>query len=102
MKQTRRKSISLSVHRIWFGIFAVWAFFLTGALSGFVGGPGALQALRLQNLLHSKTGKLQNYQTQLAQIRSEASLLENSPVVQQREIRRVLGYVASDEIIFDF
>jgi cell division protein FtsB len=35
-------------------------------------------------------------------LQAEAELLEKNKLAQQREIRRVLGYVASDEIVFDF
>jgi hypothetical protein len=35
-------------------------------------------------------------------LKADADQLEHSKLVQQREIRRVLGYAADDEIIFDF
>lgn len=91
-----------SPHRLWLGAFGVWAFFLTGAFSGLFGGPGVLQAIRLQNLLHSRATHLETLQSQLNTLQAEAELIQKSPAVQQREIRRVLGYAAPDELIFDF
>jgi cell division protein FtsB len=94
--------VKLNPHRIWAGIFGVWAFFLTGALSGVFGGPGVIQGIRLQNLLQSRVASLDSIQTEVNQLQSESERLEKSSVVQQREIRRVLGYAAPDEVIFDF
>lgn len=93
---------NLNPHRIWLGIFGVWAFILTGALSSIIGSPGAIHAIRLQNLLHAKTTRLEKIQTQVNELQAEADRLEKSAAVQQREIRRVLGYAAPDELIFDF
>jgi hypothetical protein len=95
----------LSPNQIWIGVFGIWGLILTGAFSSALGslvGPGVLQAIRLQNLLHSKTVQLDQIQTQINELQSETDLLEKSTVAQQREIRRVLGYAASDEIIFEF
>ncbi len=94
----------LNPHRVWLGIFGVWAFLLTGAVSGIfgVGGPGVIQGIRLQNLLHARAAHLEDIQAQLTSLQAESERLEKSTVVQQREIRRVLGYAASDEMIFDF
>ena len=80
----------------------MWVFFLTGAASGIVGSPGATQAIRLQNLLHAKVARLDKIQTQLTVLQAQSRGLEKNPIVQQREIRRVLGYAAPDELIFDF
>ena len=96
------KPKNLNAHRIWLGLFGIWTFLLTGALSGLIGSPGVLQAIRLQNLLHSKANRLDKIQTQVNDLQAEAEHLEKSPAVQQREIRRVLGYAAPDELIFDF
>jgi hypothetical protein len=61
-----------------------------------------LQHLHLHSLLGSKQAEQAALQTEIDTLRSEAGLLENSRAVQHREIRRVLGYAAEDEIIFDF
>lgn len=96
------RKTNLNPHRVWLGLFGVWSFLLTGVISGFIGGPGALQAIRLENLLHAKYTKMNALQNQLTGLQSEAEEIEKSAVVQQREIRRVLGYAAPDELIFDF
>lgn len=102
MVKMRNSPKKISPHRLWLGIFGVWAFFLTGIFASFFGGPGILQAIRLQNLLHARNLKLEAFQAQLNEAKAEADLMETSAIVQQREIRRVLGYAAPDEFIFDF
>jgi hypothetical protein len=88
--------------RLWVTFFALWAIFLSGALAGFVGTPGAIQAIHLKSLLNEKQARLAEIQAGIDHLQSEASELERSKVVQRREIRRVLGYAAGDELIFDF
>jgi cell division protein FtsB len=82
--------------------FGCWLIFLSGFLAPFVGSPGIVQAIRLHGLLDAKQDQMQHIEDQIRQLEAEALRLEKSSVVQEREIRRVLGYAAGDEIIFDF
>lgn len=84
--------------QLWIVIFIVWSI----SLSGLVGVPGILQSLRLKSLLNSKQTQMNELQTELIRLQDEALGLEKNKVLQQREIRRVLGYSAPDELIFDF
>ena len=90
------------MNRTWLILFGFWLLFLSGILTGFVGSPGILQAVRLKNLLESKKTQLADGQRELQKIQIESSELERNPHAQMREIRRVLGYARQDEIIFDF
>jgi cell division protein FtsB len=92
-------------NQVWIALFSVWGLILTGTLAGLLGsfvGPGVLQAVRLQNLLQAKNTQLDKIQTHINELQTDAALIEKSPVTQQREIRRVLGYAAADEIVFEF
>lgn len=93
---------SLTPVKFWLVIFGFWALFLSGALARFLGTPGALQAIHLRSLLEEKQTLLVDLQADITHLQSEAAELERSKVVQRREIRRVLGYAANDELIFDF
>ena len=95
-----RKSITPG--KLWTSVFALWGMFLTGVAANFVGSPGVIQAVRLNSLLKSKQSIVTRMQEEMKHLQSEAFQLERSRVAQQREIRRVLGYAAADEIIFDF
>ena len=92
----------VSAVKVWACVFGLWGLFLSGALASFVGSPGIIQAIRLKNLLESKQANVTRIQEEVRVLTTEAVQLEKSKVVQQREIRRVLGYAAQDEIIFDF
>ena len=92
----------MTPNRLWIGIFAIWAVFLSGILNNVVGSPGVLQALRLNSFLNSRKVQLTRLQETVQNLQTDAEQLEKSKTAQQREIRRVLGYASPDEIIFDF
>jgi cell division protein FtsB len=92
----------VSATKLWVSAFSLWGVFLTGIGATLTGSPGLAQAVRLSSLLRAKEAQVTQMQDELKRLRDEAGLLEKSRVVQQREIRRVLGYAANDEIIFDF
>lgn len=83
-------------------LIGLWGLFLTGILSELTGSPGALQAIRLRNLLEYKKDQLETSEVHLAQLRKQKDDLSFNTTFQEREIRRVLGYAAHDELIFDF
>ena len=86
----------------WVFFFSLWLFLLSGLLTDFVGTPGILQVLRLRKLLETKRERLAQSEKQLSQLRTEAEQLDKNSFTQEREVRRILGYAAPDEIIFDF
>jgi hypothetical protein len=87
---------------LWLLAFGIWAILLSGALNNLVGPPGILQAVRLRSLLSLKQARALETRAGIEQLRSDAELLEKSHAAQEHEIRRVLGYAAPDELIFDF
>ncbi len=86
----------------WLILFSSWLLFLSGILTTFAGSPGVLQAIRLKSLLDDKSAHLESAKLELQKLQTEIHLLENNRFAQIKEIHRVLGYTASDEIIFDF
>jgi cell division protein FtsB len=88
--------------KLWTALFALWGLLLSGILASFVGSPGIIQALRLKSLLASKQAQIERMQNELIKLQNDAVQLDHGKVAQQREIRRVLGYAAADEIVFDF
>lgn len=89
-------------HRVWLALFGVWMLLLTGLLNPWLEGPGLVQWWRLESLLSQKHSRLAEIENEVLALSSEQVRLERSGATQQREIRRVLGYVRPDEIIFDF
>lgn len=87
---------------IWGLIFLAWSLHLTGFPQPFFGSPGLLQGFRLGDLLQSKQGQIQTLHLDLDRLDLEFAHLEKNAAAIGREIRKTLGYVAPDEIIFDF
>lgn len=91
-----------SPRTIWLVLFGIWGVFLSGVLVGLGGPPGALQAIRLNGLLSSKQAQLARLEVDIGRLEAEGTRIEKNRFAQEREIRRVLGYAAQDELIFDF
>lgn len=89
-------------NRLWLSIFGVWMILLSGLTSSFLGSPGIYQAVQLQQILNSKQNQIEKAENELMSLQEDSVLLDKSKITQQREIRRVLGYAASNELIFDF
>jgi hypothetical protein len=89
-------------HRVWLALFGAWLILLSGVLNPWLGGPGVLQWWRLESLLSQRQDRLTDVENQVLALSSEQVRLERSVATQQREIRRVLGYVRTDEMVFDF
>ena len=87
---------------IWTGLLALWGLFLSGLVSEVTGSPGALQAMRLQDLLKTRTAELSTLEAKVHNLDQDRLRLEQNAAVQEREVRRVLGYAAPGELIFDF
>lgn len=92
----------MTISRVWVGVFVLWSFALTGVLADYGGGPGVVQAMKLRRLLDQKEAQAAGIESEIAQLDSREDQLGNDSVLQEREIRKTLGYVASDEMIFDF
>lgn len=101
MKLTRVLARFSIATRIWVGIIALSLVLLSGVMGG-IGSPGVLQMLQVRSVLRTKQAQIEELQNQIVKLEGEAVALEKSTIVQHREIRRVLGYAAPDEIIFDF
>ena len=98
MQVRKTKPKAVSPPKIWLMVFALWILFL----SGIIRSPGVIQAIRLNSLLDAKQTQIHGLEVQIAHMESEEGRLEKSRAEQEREIRKVLGYIASDEIVFDF
>ena len=89
-------------NHVWFFLFTIWFLLLSGILSGVVGSPGIIQLLRLKHMHSLKEKQAEDLRQTISQLEAERLRLEKNTVAQEQEVRRVLGYLAQDEIIFDF
>ncbi len=67
-----------------------------------MGSPGVWQALQLRLLLDQRNATRTKLEKEMTAVEDEVSRLEKNAFVQERQIRRVLGYTGADEIVFDF
>lgn len=64
--------------------------------------PGIVQAVRLNNLLEKKTEDLSQIENRLQSLTKYHKDLQSKKSVQIQAIREILGYVSSDELVFEF
>jgi hypothetical protein len=57
---------------------------------------------KIARLVETRQQKMSEIESKIMEISAEQVRLEKSPAAQRREIRRVMGYLAPDEILFDF
>jgi len=80
----------------------VWTLILTGGFSQWVDSPGVLQYWELQDLLKQRREAASLVESNLQSLAEAHAALETDSLTQKREIRKVLGYVGADEIVFEF
>ena len=69
---------------------------------GFLKAPGAMQYFRLQQQVDKSEQELQAVKEASLAATQWNRALENDPKAQEREARRILGWVAPDELVFEF
>lgn len=86
----------------WVIFFSIWLALLSGCFTASLGTPGIFQAFQLKKFLAVRKKQLQELKLETQKIKSEVHNLESNRYVQEREIRKVLGYIGKDEFVFDF
>jgi cell division protein FtsB len=96
-------TIEWTPNRVWLLVFAAWLFMLSGVTQHMgVGSPGLVQFLRLNALLGDRQTQATDIDNEIAVLDAESSTLETSRGAQEKEIRKTMGYVGENEMIFDF
>lgn len=94
--------MTLAPAKLWLAFFALWSVVLTGVFADTIGAPGGWQAWKLRELLNTKQGQLGELRGHVRRLESQIQLLEKHRTTQVREVRRVLGYAAPEELVFEF
>ncbi|MBL7714017.1 MAG: septum formation initiator family protein [Bdellovibrionales bacterium] len=66
------------------------------------GSPGFRQWWGLKSLLSKRQAHQAALEAEVEFLDQESQKLESSPEIQEREIRKNMGYAGKDEIVFDF
>jgi cell division protein FtsB len=90
------------VRKLWFGFFGIWLLLVSGLLDFWIKSPGLKQWLQVELLVHKKRQEIAEIEAKSESFKNVAHQLESNPVAQEREIRKVLGYLGEQEIVFEF
>lgn len=106
----REPSPHTHARALWIAGFGVWLFVLSGVPHdigrrlglSFLRAPGFLQYTRLQQQVDRAQKDLQEARETVLSTQAFVRSLENDPKAQEREARRVLGWVSPEELVFEF
>jgi hypothetical protein len=96
------KKKKLNPSRIWLGFFAIWIILLSGLLDHFVHSPGLKQWYQVESSLRDARQEIATIESKTTLQLQVAHQLENNVVAQEREVRKVLGYLGDQELVFEF
>jgi len=90
------------IRKMWFGFFGIWLILVSGLLDFWISSPGLKQWFQVELLVHKKRQEIAEIEAKTEGFKQVAHQLENNPIAQEREIRKVLGYLGEQEIVFEF
>jgi len=93
---------SRNVSYAWIAFFSVWFLLLTGLLDFWLQTPGLKQWYRVDATLRNRRQDIAAIEARTDMMKETARQLESNGVAQEREIRRVLGYLGEHEVVFEF
>lgn len=93
---------NLNPHRVWLFFFGIWALLLTGMFDGWIQSPGLKQWIKVKSSLQARRQEIGDIEARSNMLQQVAVQLESNPIAQEREIRKVLGFLGDKEVVFDF
>ncbi len=97
-----KPKFKLSLNRVWLSFFGIWLLLLSGILDFWIQSPGAKQWYRVSSMLRERRREIETVEARSAYLNQVARELQSNPVAQEREIRKVLGYLNDQEAVFEF
>jgi cell division protein FtsB len=94
--------MKIQPNQAWLIFFSLWALVLTGLFDPWIQSPGLRQWFRVRETLSDRRQEIAEIEARSTLLRQVASQLEANPVAQEREIRKVLGFLGDHEVVFDF
>ncbi len=92
----------IDINRIWLGFFCVWLILLSGLLDFWLKSPGLKQWYRVASALSDRRQEIGTIEDRSTTLQHVARELESNPLAQEREVRKVLGYLGEHEAVFEF
>ncbi len=94
--------LKITLNRVWISFFAVWLLLLSGVLDFWIQSPGLKQWYRVSSMLRERRHEIGAVEARSAYLTQVARELQLNPVAQEREIRKVLGFLDQQEAVFEF
>jgi cell division protein FtsB len=88
--------------RAWIAFFGIWFILLTGTLDFWLQTPGLKQWYRVQANVSERRQEIADIEAKTGVLQEVAKQLESNSAAQEREIRKVLGYLGDQEVVFEF
>ena len=92
----------LDRNRIWGAFFFVWVLLLSGILDFWVKSPGLKQWIKVNSQLDQKRLEISETEARTTLLLQISRELNSNTAAQEREIRKVLGYLDEQEAVFEF
>jgi hypothetical protein len=92
----------ITVDRVWLAFFGVWMVLLTGVLDFWIQTPGLKQLWRVSSMLESRRHEIDGIESKTVLLNQVSKELQDNPIAQEREVRKVLGYLGDQEVVFEF
>jgi cell division protein FtsB len=89
------------IRKLWMGFFTIWLILVSGLLDFWIQSPGLKQWLQVELLVQKKRQEIAEIETKSDSAKNIIHQLETNPVAQEREIRKVLGYLGEQEVVFE-
>jgi hypothetical protein len=91
-----------TLNRVWLFFFGVWLILLSGVLDFWLKTPGLKQWYRVGATLEERRQEIGVIESRSAYLNHVARELNSNPIAQEREVRKVLGYLGEQEAVFEF
>ena len=75
---------------------------ITGLLDFWIKSPGLKQWYRVETTLKDRRQEIASIESRTESLNNIVRQLESNTVAQEREIRKVLGYLGENELVFEF
>jgi hypothetical protein len=90
------------INRVWAAFFGIWLVLLSGLLDFWLKSPGLKQWYRVASALSDRRQEIDAIEGRSSHLQYVAKELETNAIAQEREVRKVLGYLGEKEVVFEF
>ena len=97
-----KQGAGIRLNRIWIGFFCIWLLLLSGVLDFWLQSPGLKQFIKVSSLLNHRRQEIGEIESRSAALAHVAKELQDNASAQEREVRKVLGFLGEHEVIFEF